>query len=82
MTAMDSLAERLTDVFREVFDDPNVELRDETVAADIEDWDSLNHVKLVVAIEERFGIKFSNREIGSWKNVGDIRRSLASKLGA
>ena len=79
---MNDLMERLQDVFREVFDDDGLEIRDETVAADVADWDSLNHVKLVVAIEERFGIKFSNREIGSWKNVGDIRRSLLSKLGA
>ena len=50
------------------------------VAADLEDWDSLNHVKLVVAIEEHFGVKFSNREIGSWTNVGDIKRSVAARL--
>jgi acyl carrier protein len=74
--------ERLTDVFREIFDDDRLELRDEMVAADVEDWDSLNHVKLVVAIEESFGVAFSNREIAAWENVGDIRRALAARLSA
>lgn len=77
---MDSLNERLTEVFRQIFDDEELELSDETVAADVEGWDSLNHVKLVVAIERAFGVKFSNREIGGWENVGDVRRALAGKL--
>jgi acyl carrier protein len=76
------LMERLTDVFREIFDDDRLALRDETVAADVPDWDSVNHVKLVVAIEESFGVEFSNREIAGWENVGDIRRALAAKLSA
>jgi acyl carrier protein len=79
---MDDLTDTLTDVFREVFDDESIEIRDAMVAADLEDWDSLNHVKLVVAIEQRFGIKFTNREIGSWENVGDIKKSLAAKARA
>jgi acyl carrier protein len=74
--------ERLTEVFREIFDDDRLELRDETVAADVEEWDSLNHVKLVVAIEESFGVEFSNREIAGWENVGDIRRAIAARLSA
>jgi acyl carrier protein len=74
--------ERLTEVFREIFDDDRLELRDEMVAADVEDWDSLNHVKLVVAIEESFGVEFSNREIAGWENVGDIRRAIAARLSA
>jgi len=77
---MDSLAERLTDVFREIFEDDRLVISDEMVAADVENWDSLNHVKLVVAIEDCFGVKFSNREIGSWMCVGDMKRSLAARL--
>jgi acyl carrier protein len=77
---MDDLMERLQDVFREIFDDDHLEISDATVASDVEDWDSLNHVKLVVAIETAFGVKFSNREIGGWENVGDMRRALADKL--
>ena len=73
--------ERLTDLFREFFDDESIELEDGTVAADIDDWDSLNHVKLVVEIERSFSIRFSNREIAGWENVGDMRRAIADKLG-
>lgn len=79
---MSDLLERLQDVFREVFDDAALEIRDATVAGDVPDWDSLNHVKLVVAIEQSFGVEFSNREIASWENVGDMRRALAAKLSA
>jgi acyl carrier protein len=77
---MDDLMERLSDVFREVFDDEALEISDATVAADVADWDSLNHVKLVVAIEEAFAVQFSNREIAAWENVGDMRRALDAKL--
>jgi acyl carrier protein len=78
---MASLDEKLADLFRDFFDDEAIELRDETVADDIEDWDSLNHVKLVVAIEQGFAVKFSNREIASWQNVGDMKRSIAENGG-
>lgn len=78
---MASLDDKLADLFRDFFDDEAIELRDETVADDIEDWDSLNHVKLVVAIEQGFAVKFSNREIASWQNVGDMKRSIAENGG-
>jgi len=55
---MDDFTDRLTDVFRDIFDDYGLSLRDEMVAADVEAWDSLNHIKLVVAIEECFDVKF------------------------
>ncbi len=79
---MDATDERLTEIFREVFDLDDLTLRDEMVAADVEEWDSLNHVKLVLAIESGFGVKFSTREIAGWKNVGDMKKTLRSKLGA
>lgn len=79
---MDEVAERLLQVFQDVFDDEDLEISDETVAGDVEGWDSLKHIKLVVAIERAFSVKFKNREISSWENVGDMRRAVASKLGA
>lgn len=79
---MDSLTQKLTEVFHEIFEDESIELRDDLVAADVEDWDSLNHIKLVVAIERAFGVKFKNREIASWENVGDMKRAIASRLGS
>lgn len=80
--ATDDLMERLAEVFREVFDDESLEISDATVAADVADWDSLNHVKLVVAVESAFGVRFTNREIAGWESVGDMRRALSAKLGA
>jgi acyl carrier protein len=79
---MDPLTLRLTQVFREVFDDQALELRDTMVASDVRGWDSLHHVKLVVAIERAFAVKFSNREIVSWRNVGDMRRALEGRLAS
>lgn len=79
---MDPITEKLTRIFQDVFDLDAITLRDDMVASEVEDWDSLNHVKLVVAIESGFGVKFSTREISGWKNVGDMRRALVGKLNA
>lgn len=79
---MDALDTKLTQIFLDVFDLDALTLRDDMTAQDIEEWDSLNHVKLVVAIEHGFNVKFSTREITGWKNVGDMRRALRAHLGA
>ena len=62
--------ERLQPVFRDVFDDEEITVADETTAADIEDWDSLEHINLVVAVEKEFGFKFNMGEVNNMKNVG------------
>ena len=62
----------LDEVFEEVFDDDSIHVTPETTANDIEDWDSLEHINLVVAIENRFGIKFNMNEVTSMKNVGEM----------
>jgi acyl carrier protein len=64
--------ERLNEVFREVFDDEGITVNDETTADDIEDWDSLEHINLVNAIEEEFDMKFNMGQIVSMKNVGEM----------
>ncbi len=64
--------ERLNEVFREVFDDEDITVNDETTADDIEDWDSLEHINLVNAIEEEFDMKFNMGQIVSMKNVGEM----------
>ena len=62
----------LDEVFQEVFDYETIHVKAETTADDIEDWDSLEHINLVVAIENKFGIKFNMNEVTSFKNVGEM----------
>ena len=64
--------EALTEIFHDLFDDDSVVLRPETSAADIPEWDSFNHINLVVAIEQRFGIKFRTAEVEALHNVGEM----------
>jgi len=77
---MSDTIERMTGVFREVLDDPAITLMPETTAADIEDWDSLSHINLVVAVEDDFGVNFTTREIASLANVGEMVALIDSKL--
>ena len=66
--------------FRDVLDDEEIVLEPATTADDVEGWDSLTHIQLIVAIEKHFKIKFTSKEILSWKNVGELVDCLASKL--
>lgn len=74
--------EQLNNVFCCVFDDNDIKISAETTANDIDGWDSLSHVNLVVAIEKHFGIKFRSSEIMKWKNVGMMHDSIVEKLSA
>jgi acyl carrier protein len=64
--------EMLEPLFREVFDDPSITLRRDTSADDIEEWDSLTHMNLVMAVELRFRVKFALGELQTLKNVGEM----------
>jgi len=72
----------LTDVFRAVFDQPDLVLHEGMTAADVENWDSLNHIDLVVAVERKFKIKFTTREVTGLKTVGDLAELTARKASA
>ena len=72
--------EKMNDVFRDVFDDEDITVTDETTADDIEDWDSLEHINLVNAMEEEFGVKFTMGEIVALKNVGEMADLIMGKL--
>lgn len=70
---------KLNEIFIDVLDLDECNLTDETNANDIEEWDSLSHIQLIVAIEKRFGIKFTSLEIMRWRNVGELVDSILSK---
>jgi acyl carrier protein len=74
--------EQLNAVFCKVFDDKDIKITPEMTADNIDEWDSLSHVNLVVAIEKHFGVKFKSSEIIRWKNVGQMLASIDEKLAA
>jgi acyl carrier protein len=73
---------RLTSVIRQVFDDDQLVVRPETTAADIEGWDSINHVNLVLAVEREFKVRLSSSGIAGLKNVGELAKLVEAKTGA
>lgn len=74
------LQDRLNDIFCEVFDDDDIKIAPEMTANDVDGWDSLSHVNLIVAIETKFNIRFSQKELLAFKNVGDLLNSIRSKI--
>lgn len=73
------LYERLNEVFRDVFDDDEIEVYPDTTADDIDDWDSLEHITLISAVEREFRMKFKMGEISSMKNVGEMAAIIAER---
>ena len=73
------ILKRVEEIFREELEQDELVLTDKTTAEDVEGWDSLSHVQLVVALEKSFGIKFTSREILSWDNVGDLIDCIEKK---
>jgi acyl carrier protein len=75
-----SIIEPLNEIFCEVFDDDDIELTPEMTADDVDGWDSLSHVNLIVTIETRFKIRFTQKELLTFKNVGGLMESIESKI--
>ena len=71
---------KLNAVFQDVFDDEEINVTETTTADDIEDWDSLEHISLMAAVEKEFSIKFSMGQIVSMKNVGEMTDLILSKI--
>ena len=72
--------DKLQEIFRDIFDDEELEITEATTADDIEDWDSLTHMQLIVEIENEFGIKFSTAEVNMAGNVGEFIEIIKGKL--
>ena len=76
----EKIFEKLNVVFRDIFDDEDITVNDETTADDIEDWDSLEHINLIVAVENAFGMmKFNMGQVNGMKNVGEMVDIIMSK---
>ena len=74
------IIKRLNDVFRDVFDDSSIVVTDKTTSADIEDWDSIEHINLIAAVEDAFGMRFQMREVSGMKNVGEMVQIIKSRI--
>jgi len=72
--------DKLSDIFRVLFNRPDLELTDDLTAKNVPGWDSFNHVNLIINIEEEFSVRFSNDEVGGMQNVGNLKKLLASKV--
>ena len=70
---------KVQEIFQDVLDNDEIELTFETTADDVDEWDSLSHIQLIVAIEKAFKVKFTSKEIMSWANVGEMLDCILSK---
>lgn len=78
----EQILSQLQSIFEDVLDVENVQITPEHSANDIEEWDSINHIQLVVAVEKHFKIRFKNEEVLKWKNVADMISSIQQRLTA
>jgi acyl carrier protein len=70
---------QLTRVFHDVFDDETIEVTPQLTAKDVDGWDSLTHIRLILSVEKAFGIKFKTSEIGKLENVGDLAALIRAR---
>lgn len=68
----DEILSRLTEIFQDIFDDEDIVLSDDTTASDIEEWDSLNQIKIILACEKAFDVRLNARDINTLENVGGM----------
>ena len=77
---MEEIYEKLNEIFREVFDNPGIKVTPEITADDIEEWDSMTHMNLIMMVELRFGIEFEQSEVMGLENVGELAELVGKKL--
>ncbi len=76
---LEEIKEPLTNVFRDVFNDESLVLRPDLTASEVENWDSLSHIDLIVAVERQFKVRFTTAEVTSLKNVGELAILIQKK---
>tara|TARA_B110000003_G_C16374134_1_gene427751 strand:+ start:278 stop:520 length:243 start_codon:yes stop_codon:yes gene_type:complete len=75
----EQILEELTKIFIEVLEDEDIVISETTTSDDVDDWDSLSHIHLVVTIEKHFKLRFTSQEIQSWNNVGEMILNIQEK---
>ena len=76
----EAVMQEVQEIFRDITDNPDIHLKPETTAGDIEEWDSLTHIQLVVGIEAHFKINFTAEEIGGLGNIDEMCKSILKKI--
>ena len=80
MATTTEVHQKLTDVFRDIFDDPTIEITEQTTAEDIDDWDSITHINLIAAVEKAFKISFNTKDVKALSSVGDFMQLIATRI--
>lgn len=76
----EEIHQQLSGIFRDIFDNPSLEISAATTAHDVEDWDSITHINLISAVEKSFKVSFNVKDVKALQNVGDFLRLIASRL--
>ncbi|MBF0206893.1 MAG: acyl carrier protein [Oligoflexia bacterium] len=79
---MSSTQDELNKIFREVFNDNSLVISEEMTSASVDGWDSMSHVNLILAIEDKFNIKFSQKELMRQRNIGDLLMDIRTKFNS
>lgn len=82
MMSIEEIIKQVNPIFMDVLDNQDITIKPETTSDDIEEWDSLNHIQLIVAIEKHFKIKFTAAEIVDFNNVGELCEAIRLKTSA
>ena len=75
----EAILETLNEIFQDIFDDDSLVITETTTANDVEDWDSIEHINLIDAVEKEFGMKFKMQEVSGMKNVGEMVQIIAER---